>query len=305
MGRASAFGHRRALPSFLVASLSCWRDLARDGPRQIGDLLRCERAPFAGAQVAEHQRGDTDADESLDTEADGRAHAADLSLPAGAQDDVYATSSARALRDRHALGTGDALLESDAAPQLLERRGRDLAHDRDVVFTLVAVARMQHVLGPFAIVRQEQQAFGIRVEASDRIQPLGKVDEIDDAPPAALVARRRHDALRLVERDVPDHRHVRPRAVHVDARVRPDAGAERRDDLAVDAHASLGDEALGAPSRRDSAIREHLLQADHVGVASPAGAVSPPGIAPSGVSARGSSSRLERPKHSRNSQVVP
>ena len=73
-------------------------------------------------------------------------------------------------------------------------------------------------------------------------------------------------------------------------------------DLAIDTHAARGDELLGAAAGRDPAIGQHLLQPDHVADASRTGCSRTP---PSGVSARGSSSRLESPKHSRNSHVVP
>jgi hypothetical protein len=93
--------------------------------------------------------------------------------------------------------------------------------------------------------------------------------------------------------------------VDLDARVLGHARAQRGDQRTIDANATFGDHLFGAATRRHAAVRHHLLQTDHVEL-SPTGSRSPmPGIAPSGVRARGSSSRLDRPKHSRNSQVVP
>ena len=163
---------------------------------------------------------------------------------------------------------------------------------------------MQHALGPGAVVREQQQALRIRVEPADRIEPLARADVIDDRATPALVVRGRNDTDRFVQQDVPMRRRRRNRsAIDLDARVFHHPRAKRRDELAIDAHASPADELLGVATRCDAAVRHHLLQPDHA-LVSPTG--SPRlGMTPSGVRARGSSSRLDRPKHSRNSQVVP
>src|SRR5882762_1523245 len=92
--------------------------------------------------------------------------------------------------------------------------------------------------------------------------------------------------------------------VDLDVRVRSDLAPHLPNDLARDSYAALAHELLGRAARRDSAIGEHLLEPDQPGSL---GVVAAPSrtSAPSGLSARGRSSRLCRPKHSRNSHVVP
>src|SRR5207248_11071897 len=145
------------------------RDLTRlafDRAREIGDLRARELARLARAQAPEAERADAHANEPLDAQADGSAHAADLPLPTGAQHHTQTTRRSRAREHIDAVRASKTLLEPDAAPQLRDRRRRELAAHGHLVFTLVAVPRMQDAVGPRAVVVAAYQPFRLRVAAA-------------------------------------------------------------------------------------------------------------------------------------------
>ena len=113
-----------------------------------------------------------------------------------------------------------------------------------------------------------QQALGVGVEPADVEEPLLAVgDEVADVDPAELVAHRRDDAERLVEREVdPRLVELHAHAVDVHGLGGADAHAELGDDLPVDLDPALADEVLADPARADAGRGEQLLQAHAVGV---------------------------------------
>jgi hypothetical protein len=106
------------------------------------------------------------------------------------------------------------------------------------------VPRVQHALGPRAVVREEQEALRISVKTADGIQALARTDERHDRGATALVARRRDRAGGLVEQDVPmrDGRR-RARAVDLERRVRRQPLTDL-DSPAAAGDATRGDELL-------------------------------------------------------------
>ena len=77
----------------------------------------------------------------------------------------------------------------------------------DRVLALDAVARMEHPVGPRAVVGQDEQALGVLVEPADRVEPaaLGEQrgrDHVEDGLRGVAVADRRRHAGRLVEQQV-------------------------------------------------------------------------------------------------------
>ena len=81
------------------------------------------------------------------------------------------------------------------------------AASADRVLALDAVARMEHAVGPVAVVGQQQQPLRVLVEPADRVEPRavgherGR-DEVEDGRLGVAVARRGGDAGRLVQQQV-------------------------------------------------------------------------------------------------------
>src|SRR5207245_221640 len=139
---------------------------------------------------AKQQRAHAHAAQPEDTKAHRGAHAADLALPARPQHET----EARAAHDADLGRARDALVEPDPTAQRRERARRRLARQLDLVLALVSVARMEHTVGPVAVVREEQEPLRGRVQTTDRIEALARADAPDPGPAAPLVARGRRRA---------------------------------------------------------------------------------------------------------------
>jgi hypothetical protein len=118
------------------------------------DLSQGEISELAGSQSSELERTHAHAHQTRHFQPDRRAHAAHLALPAGVQHQRKTRAASRTRSHRDAHGAGDALLERDPTLKARERLVGEVALHPGVVFALVAVARMQHPLGPRAVVRE-------------------------------------------------------------------------------------------------------------------------------------------------------
>ena len=90
-------------------------------------------------------------------------------------------SSTRAWASRAGLrGRGRAVVELEPRPELLERIVRGLALDLGLVDLLDLVARVREPVRELAVVREQERAGRVGVEAADRNDARGVVDEVDD-----------------------------------------------------------------------------------------------------------------------------
>ncbi len=118
---------------------------------------------------------------------------------------------------------------------------------------------MGQPLGQLAVVGEEDQAGGVRVEAADGVQaPLG-VDELDDRRAAVGVLRGRDDPRRLVD-GVDDALGGRRdgTAVDGDGLRAVDVVGGVAQHQAADRHAAAGDHALGGAAGGDARVGEEL-----------------------------------------------
>ena len=138
--------------------------------------------------------------------------------------------------------------------------------ETDRVLALDAVARMQDAVGPRPVVRQQQQAFRIEVEAADRVEP-GRVGpqrgrhQVQDRPRGVAVPDRRRDTDWLVQDEV-----QAPRRLADPPAVDGHLGQRRIDLLAdlghatVDRDSSCRDQRVASPARRHAGGGKNLLQ---------------------------------------------
>jgi hypothetical protein len=119
-------------------------------------------------EPAQAERPERHALQLHDPVPDRLAHAPHLTLAPLAQGDLdHAGSDLTYPRRR-----GWAVVEHHPLAQRLERLGRQPpGPHRGAVDLLDAVARMGQQVGQLAVVRQQDQARGIRVEAANRIEP--------------------------------------------------------------------------------------------------------------------------------------
>lgn len=136
-------------------------------------------------------------------------------------------------------------------------------HDRPVRLGNM-VLRVREFIEKVAIVRQEDQPLGIRVETPHRAQHriAHQVHKVRHQSGGVDIAARADDAARLVQRDV-----IAPGGRAHDMPVKCDLvfggvyfGAEFGDDLPVDADAALFNPRFAGPARADSGGGEDLLE---------------------------------------------
>ena len=155
--------------------------------------------------------------------------------------------------------SGPPVLQLDPLPERLQRPRRQSRRlDPRPVDLLDPVARMREPVGQLAVVREQDQAGGVGIEAPDRVEAARRAHQLDHGGPAVRVAGRRHHAGRLVQRMdlvrlgrdlAPIDRHP-ARLVDISCRI--------RNDLAVNRYATLRHDALGGAPRGDAGVREEL-----------------------------------------------
>lgn len=128
-----------------------------------------------------------------------------------------------------------------------------MAIEQRLVLLLDAESRMCHPESNVAVVRQEQQAGRVAIEAADRNDPLGDIDQVEDGATTPLVARRRDVAIGLVEQDVAPPLVLQRLPIDPDIlALRVDLNAQLGDDLAVDGHPALTDQVFRLAARGDA-----------------------------------------------------
>ena len=199
--------------------------------------------------------------------ADGLAHVAHLARASLVQRD----GEERLVLARPETGVDEAddgggraaAVDRDPSPQPLELvLAGHAAHAREIL-ALDFMLRMQQPLHELAVVRQQQQALGVVVEAADGVDVLPHVgQQVEHGRPALGVLPRRHVAAGLVEEDVAvalrDADALPVEADVVVIRIGPRAECEDRRPIHRDA--AVRDEDLGGAPRRDTGGREDLLE---------------------------------------------
>ena len=132
---------------------------------------------------------------------------------------------------------------------LLQEFDRDWLVDHHHVFLLVLILGAQDLIHDATIVGQQNQAFGVFIQATDWENPRRVIDEVDDVAFNRRFSRTR-DANRLVQCNIgPDRSplldlRTHDFAVHADFVSGGDLHAEIGR-FAVEGHAALRDEAIG------------------------------------------------------------
>ncbi len=134
---------------------------------------------------------------------------------------------------------------------------------------------MHQAVRQLTVVGQQQQTFGVGIQTSDVKQLLVPANPVLDQVPHAratpIVRHRGVHPLGLVDRQM--HQRVidgHPRTVdpnHGDVGVH--AGAQLGHYPVVNLYAAVEDHLLGYPARRNSGLRQHLLEPHALGISHP------------------------------------
>lgn len=153
------------------------------------------------------------------------------------------------------------LLDHDAISEPGQLEVSRPAIGDDVILLRELVARVHHAIGDVAMVGQQQQPLRLAVQTTDRIDPLGNIDEIHHGPALPLVLDGRNEPAGLVEHDEAWALTTQDLAIDpnlVDRGV--DLGPHLGDHAAVDRDPTGTDHRLGRPTAGDSPGRQHTLE---------------------------------------------
>jgi hypothetical protein len=152
-------------------------------------------------------------------------------------------------------------VDHDPLANPLELLRRRPGPGQDVIFLRQPVPRMHHPVGNIAVVAEQQQSLGVAIEAANRIDALGDVDQIHHSPTPPFVADGGDVAGRLVQ----DHvsKWLGPENLVVDSDLIATgvgSGAEFGHDLPVDLDPAFANQVFGCPARGYPARSEDTLE---------------------------------------------
>jgi hypothetical protein len=167
---------------------------------------------------------------------------------------------APAAEHTHLRGRGQPVVELDPGSKAAQHLRVRLALELRLVHLLDLVARVRQPVGELPVVRQQERPGRVDVEPPDRHHPSALArDEIDHGAPPFRVARRRHNARRLVEEDVRERLPGDLLPVERHDVVRADDGVEPARH-AVHGDSSRLDEVVGLAARRDARAGQECVQ---------------------------------------------
>ena len=147
------------MPDYLYSSLA---GALCEGEEGVA-LVAFEDAEFSRSEIIEIEIADPDTNESLYPVANRLNHVADLAFESGFESHLHAAR--REPFDGSGAGLAD--LGEDAFFKLREGGILESILHRDVVDLFDAVFRMGESLGEFSIVAENEESFGIEIEAPD------------------------------------------------------------------------------------------------------------------------------------------
>ena len=125
--------------------------------------------------------------------------------------------------------------------------------ERDLIFLFDFITRMGQPLGEIAVVREEEEAFGLGVEAADveKTRQMRR-QQIEDGVARVRIAPGRNKSGRLMQHDVEPALAVDEFAGDFDVIALAWLGAEVGADLAIDRDAAGRDQFIAMPARPET-----------------------------------------------------
>lgn len=185
-------------------------------------------------------------------------HPADLAVDSLAQDNSHARHSDRL----HFFHSRALTVEHHAGEQLRRERWLPGAIERHFVFLFDFVTRVRHSLREVAIVRQDEEAFGLRIEPAD-IEKARELrgQEVEDRVARVGVGAGRNKPDGFVQDDVELAFATHQPAPDFDVISLGGLRAEVGADAAVDRDAAVGNQLIAMPPRTGTGGGEKTIQA--------------------------------------------
>lgn len=186
---------------------------------------------------------------------------ADLAVSAFVQYDLQVGALLLPTSDSYVRYLGEAVRKMNALPELAENGGLRRTRDANAIDLIDAVTGMCQLIGEFAIIRQDDQAFARLIKSPHGEQPFVAANQVDGTRPSTGIVVRTQDPGGLVKHVVNASRsgqrcpidsnplcqriHARPECLH---------------DRAINFDASFEDQLLAVAPTTDAGSRENLLE---------------------------------------------
>ena len=194
---------------------------------------------MSARQIAEPQGPDARPHQSLHLVADPIKHAADLAVNALAENHAHPDRRGR----KELLDARSLAIEHDSAQEFGCERRVPRTVEGDLVFFFDFVTWMREPLREIAVVGENEQAFGLRIQPSDIEQPREFWrQKIEDGVPRVRVGAGGNETDRFVQNDVKPPLGVDEFIADFDVIAVLRLGAEISAGAAVNGHPARGDE---------------------------------------------------------------
>ena len=183
-------------------------------------------------------------------------HATNLPVDSLTQDHAHARRPDRL----HFLHSSALSIEHHPGQQFRSERLIPRAIERHCVFLFNFVARMRQTLCEIAVVRQDEESLGLRVESADieKARELRR-QEIENRVARIGIGTRRDEAGRFMQDDVELLLAVHELASDFDMIALRRLCAEVGANATVDCHAPFGNQLVAVPPRTDAGCREETV----------------------------------------------
>jgi hypothetical protein len=207
-------------------------------------MLR-ERPPIPAGQIAEAKISDSNTQKMFDAVSDGLKHAPNLPIYSLPQDNA----KTRRREETKARNLRALAIKNNSAQQLWRKRRIPWSIQCDLIFLVDLETGVGESLGQFAIVRQKQQTFCLRIETSD-IEESRKFfrQEIKDRVARMEIFSSRNESTGFMQQDRKGWSATNKFMIDLDVVARPCLRIEVCADLAIDCYAARSDQLIAMPT---------------------------------------------------------
>jgi hypothetical protein len=192
-------------------------------------------------------------------------HSADLPVPALVNRQLHDTVVAANCNDANLRPGGAEIAEAHATVQRANVLRRKPPGNRRPIGLLDPEARVEQMVGEFAVVGQQENPTRIVVEASDRHGMDAARKQVRHRPPSLRIAHRRYHPGRLVDDQVGKFsRRLDDAPFDFNTICRINESPELTNASAVDSNRAFNDQLVGMSPRRNPAPRQIAIQTNAI-----------------------------------------
>ncbi|KAF5408211.1 MAG: hypothetical protein Udaeo2_16340 [Candidatus Udaeobacter sp.] len=212
---------------------------------QILEFMLRERPPMPAGQIAEPKISDSNTQKMFDAVSDGLKHAPNLPIYSLPQDNA----KTRRREGTKARNLRALAIKNNSAQQLWSKRRIPRSIQCDLILLVDLETGVGESLGQFAIVRQKQQTFCLRIETSD-IEESRKFfrQEIKDRVARMEIFSSRNESAGFMQHDRKGWSAANKFMIDLDVVARLCLRTEVCADLAIDCYAAGSDQLIAMPT---------------------------------------------------------